>query len=46
MTQEEGAFFRFNDLLVNSTQVVIMNEEDPILLYTDASAKAIDRVHM
>ena len=37
MTQvERDAFIRVQELLINSAQLVIMNEEDPLLLYRDA----------
>ena len=34
------------DLLSQSSQLVIMNEGDPLILYTDASSKAIGGVLM
>ena len=37
MTQEaRDTYFRVKDLLVDSAQLVIMNEKDTLLLYTDA----------
>ena len=46
-TQEgRAAFALIKDLLSKSSLLVIMNEEDPIILYTDASAKAIGGVLM
>jgi len=36
-----AAFSHIKDLLSQSSQLVIMNEEDPLILYTDASTKAI-----
>ena len=45
MTQEaRDEFVCVKDLLVECTQLVIMKEEDPLLLYTDTSAKAIGGV--
>ena len=42
MSQEgRAAFSLIQDLLSQSSQLVIMNEEDPLILYTDASTKAI-----
>ena len=47
MTQQaRDEFFPVKDLLANSAQLVIMNEEDPLLLYTDASTKAIGGILM
>ena len=47
MTPEaRDAFFRVKDLLVNSAQLVIMNETDPLILYTDASTVSIGGVLM
>ena len=46
MSQEgRAAFAHIKDLLSQSSQLVIMNEEDPLILYTDASTKAIGGVH-
>ena len=40
-TSQEGwaAFSHIKDLLSQSSQLVIMNEEDPLILHTDASTK-------
>ena len=47
MTPEaRDAFFRVKDLLVNAAQLVIMNETDPLILYTDASTVSIGGVLM
>ena len=47
MSQEgRVAFAHIMDLLSHSTRLVIMNEEDPLILYTDASSKAIGGVLM
>ncbi len=47
MTQEgRAAFAHIKGLLAKSSQLVIMNEEDPLFLYTDASTKAIGVVLM
>jgi len=35
---------RVKDLLVNASQLVIMNENDPVELYTEASTKSIGGV--
>ena len=38
MTEEaRDAFFRVKDRLFDASQLVIMNETDPFMLYTDAS---------
>ena len=43
MTPEaRNAFNRVKDLLANASQLVIMNETDPLILYTDASTVSID----
>ena len=45
MTLEaRDVFFRVKDLLVNASQLVLMNETDPLILYTDASAVPIGGV--
>ena len=45
MSQEgRAAFAHIKDLLSQSSQLVIMNEEDPLILYTDVSTKAIMQV--
>ena len=42
MTPEvRDAFFRVKYLLVNASQLVIMNETDPLILYTDASTVSV-----
>ena len=42
MTPEaRDAFFRVKDLLVNAAELVIMNETDPLIFYTDASTVSI-----
>ena len=42
MTQKgRAAFALIKDLILNSSQLVIMNEEDPLILYTDANTRAI-----
>jgi hypothetical protein len=47
MTEEGRAVFaHIKGLLAKSSQVVIMNEEDPLFLYTDASTKSIGGVLM
>ena len=47
MTPEaRDAFLRVKDLLVNASQLVIMNETDPLILYTEASTVSIGRVLM
>ena len=47
MSQEgRAAFSHIKDLLSQSSQLMIMNEEDPLILYTDASTKAIGGVLM
>ena len=47
MFQEgRAAFAHIKDLLSQSSQLVIMKEEDPLILYTDASTKAIGSVLM
>jgi len=47
MTQEgRAAFVLIKDLLSKSSQLVIMNEQDPLILYTDASTRAIGGVLM
>jgi len=41
MTHEgRAAFAHIKGLLAKSSQLVIMNEKDPLFLYTDASTKA------
>ena len=35
------SFEKIKDLLVQRTKLTIMNEQDPLVLYTDASTKAI-----
>jgi cleavage and polyadenylation specificity factor subunit 1 len=40
------AFNNIKNLLLNSATLVIMNEEDPLILYTDASTKAVGGVLM
>ena len=40
------AFALIKDLLSKSSQLVIMNEQDPLILYTDASTRAIGGVLM
>ena len=37
---------RGKDLLAKSSQLIIMNEEAPLILYTDASTRAIGSVLM
>ena len=44
--EERDAFFRVKDLLVNVSQLVIMNETEPFILYTDASTVSIHGVLM
>ena len=44
MSQEDRAAFSSKDLLSQSSQLVIINEEDPLILYTDSSTKAISGV--
>ena len=47
MSQDGSATFaHIKDLLSQSYQLVIMNEEDPFILYSDANTKAIGRVLM
>ena len=47
MTLEaKDLFFRVKDFLVNVSQLVIMNESDPLILYTDASKVSICGVLM
>ena len=47
MTPEaRDAFFRVIDFSVHASQLVIMNETDPLILYTDASTVSIGRVLM
>ena len=47
MTPEvRDAFFRVKYLLVNASQLVIMNETDPLILYTDASTVSVGGVLM
>ena len=47
MTQEgRAAFALIKDLGSNSSQLVIMNEEDPLILYTIAGTRAIGGVLM
>ena len=47
MTQEaRDAFFRVKDLFVYSAPLIIMKEQDPQLLHTDASTKTIGGVLM
>ena len=47
MTPEaRDTFFRVKDLLVNASQLVIMNETDPLILYTDGSTVSIGGVLM
>ena len=38
--------FRVKDLLVNASQLVIMNETDSLILYTDTSTVSVDGVLM
>ena len=46
MSQEGRAVFALiKDPLSQSSQLVIMNEEDPLILYTDASKKERYRSH-
>ena len=44
--QGRAAFAYIKDLLSYSSQLVIMNEGDPLILYTGASKKAIGGVLM
>ena len=44
--QGQAAFAHIKGLMAKSSQTVIMNEEDPLILYTDASTKAIGGVLM
>jgi len=45
MTNEDrAAFSHINELLDKSSQLIIMNEEDPLILYADASIKEIGGV--
>ena len=46
MTQEGRVAFALIKDLLKSSQLVIMNEEDPVVLYTDASTRAIGDVLM
>ena len=47
MTEEgRAAFAHIKGLLAQSSQLVIMNKEDPLILYTDASTEAIECVLM
>ena len=47
LSQEgQAAFAHIKDLLSQSSQLVIMNEEDLLILYTDASTKEICGVLM
>ena len=47
MTQKgRAAFALIKDLILNSSQLIIMNEEDLLILYTDASTRAIGGVLM
>jgi hypothetical protein len=41
-----NSFEKIKDLLVQRTKLTIMNEQDPLVLYTDASTKAIAGVLM
>jgi len=47
MTQEaRDTCFRVKDLLISASQLVIKNETDPLILYTDACAVSIGGVFM
>ena len=47
MTQEaRDTCFRVKDLLISASQLVIKNETDPLILYTDAYAVSIGGVFM
>jgi len=47
MTQQGQAVFALvKNFLAKSSQLVIMNEEDLLILYTDASTRAVDGVLM
>ena len=45
INEGRAAFSHIKRLLAKSSQLVIMNEEDPQILYTDASTKAIGDCH-
>jgi len=40
-SRSERCLLRVKDLLVNASQLVIMNKADPLILYTDASTVSI-----
>jgi RNase H-like domain found in reverse transcriptase len=44
--EAEEAFYRVKDMLVEAATLTLMTEQDPLILYTDASTNAIAGVLM